>query len=72
MRTCTPGAAAGDYTTRVLRAITAGVRAEPGLNAWYRRGRRRAGHSSEQIDVGMAVDTPDGLLVPVIRHVEKR
>ena len=60
-----------DYTTRVLRAITAGVRTEPGLNAWF------DGHSQSrtlfaQIDVGIAVDTIDGLLVPVIRHVEKR
>jgi pyruvate dehydrogenase E2 component (dihydrolipoamide acetyltransferase) len=60
-----------DYTTRVLRAIAAGVRTEPGLNAWF------DGHSHsrtlfEQIDIGIAVDTIDGLLVPVIRHVEKR
>lgn len=60
-----------DYTTRVLRAITAGVRTEPGLNAWF----DAQSHSRtlfEQIDVGIAVDTIDGLLVPVIRHVEKR
>jgi pyruvate dehydrogenase E2 component (dihydrolipoamide acetyltransferase) len=60
-----------DYTTRVLRAITAGVRTEPGLNAWF-DGRSQSRTLFEQIDVGIAVDTIDGLLVPVIRHVEKR
>jgi 2-oxoisovalerate dehydrogenase E2 component (dihydrolipoyl transacylase) len=58
----------GDYSVRVLRAIAAGVRAEPGLNAWY----DAASESRmliEQIDVGLAVDTPDGLIVPVLRQV---
>jgi 2-oxoisovalerate dehydrogenase E2 component (dihydrolipoyl transacylase) len=60
-----------DYTVRLLRAIAAGCRAEPGLNAWYdasAQGRRVFHH----IDVGIAVDTPDGLLVPVIRDVANR
>jgi 2-oxoisovalerate dehydrogenase E2 component (dihydrolipoyl transacylase) len=60
-----------DYTTRVLRAITAGVRTEPGLNAWF-DGQSQSRTLFEQIDVGIAVDTIDGLLVPVIRYVEKR
>ena len=60
-----------DYTVRLLRAIAAGCRAEPGINAWYdatSQGRRIFHH----IDVGIAVDTPDGLLVPVIRDVSNR
>ena len=60
-----------DYTARLLRAIAAGCRAEPGINAWYdatSQGRRIFHH----IDVGIAVDTPDGLLVPVIRDVGDR
>jgi pyruvate dehydrogenase E2 component (dihydrolipoamide acetyltransferase) len=60
-----------DYTARLLRAIAAGCRAEPGLNAWFdsaSQGRRIFNH----IDVGIAVDTPDGLLVPVIRDVGSR
>jgi pyruvate dehydrogenase E2 component (dihydrolipoamide acetyltransferase) len=60
--------AAGDYTVRLLRAIASGCRAEPGLNAWFdgsTQGRRLFHH----IQVGIAVDTPDGLLVPVIRDV---
>jgi 2-oxoisovalerate dehydrogenase E2 component (dihydrolipoyl transacylase) len=61
----------GDYTVRLLRAIAAGCRAEPGLNAWFdgtTQGRRLFHH----IQVGIAVDTPDGLLVPVIRDVGTR
>jgi pyruvate dehydrogenase E2 component (dihydrolipoamide acetyltransferase) len=63
--------ASREYTTRVLRAITAGVRTEPGLNAWF-DAQSQSRTLFEQIDVGIAVDTIDGLLVPVIRHVEKR
>jgi len=60
-----------DYTVRLLRAIAMGCKAEPGLNAWFdasAQGRRVFNH----IDVGIAVDTADGLLVPVIRDVGNR
>jgi pyruvate dehydrogenase E2 component (dihydrolipoamide acetyltransferase) len=60
---------ANDYTTRVLRAIAAGARSEPGLNAWYDAG-SQCRTLFEHVHVGLAVDTPDGLLVPVIRNVE--
>src|SRR5579871_808063 len=59
-----------NYTTRVLRAIAAGARAEPGLNAWY-DAESQSRTLFEHVHVGIAVDTADGLLVPVIRHVEK-
>ena len=57
-----------DYTGRVLRAIVAGARAEPGLNAWYDE-RAQSRTLFEHVDVGIAVDTTGGLLVPVIRRV---
>ena len=56
---------------RLIRALVAACRAEPSLNAWYDGlavGRRMLGH----VDLGIAVDTPDGLLVPVLRNVEQR
>jgi pyruvate dehydrogenase E2 component (dihydrolipoamide acetyltransferase) len=59
-----------NYTTRVLRAIAAGARAEPGLNAWY-DAESQSRTLFEHVHVGIAVDTADGLLVPVIRHVEQ-
>ncbi|MBI4191943.1 MAG: 2-oxo acid dehydrogenase subunit E2 [Betaproteobacteria bacterium] len=56
---------------RMIRALVAACRAEPSLNAWYDSqavGRRLL----KNIDLGIAVDTSDGLLVPVLRNVEKR
>ncbi|KWI68061.1 dihydrolipoamide acetyltransferase family protein [Burkholderia ubonensis] len=60
-----------DVTIRLIRALVAGCRAEPGLNAWYEghTGRR---HVLAKIDVGIAVDLPDGLFVPVLRDVAQR
>jgi pyruvate dehydrogenase E2 component (dihydrolipoamide acetyltransferase) len=60
-----------DITTRVLRAIAAGARAEPALNAWF-DGEAQTRRLLSRIDVGIAVDTPEGLLVPVIRDVGAR
>lgn len=60
-----------DHTVRVLRAIVAGCRAQPGLNAWYdaaSESRMLFAH----IDVGVAVDTPDGLIMPVLRDIGSR
>lgn len=60
-----------DVTIRLIRALAAGCRAEPGLNAWFdaRMARR---HVLEKIDLGIAVDLPDGLFVPVLRDVAHR
>jgi pyruvate dehydrogenase E2 component (dihydrolipoamide acetyltransferase) len=61
----------GDDTIRLVRAIVAGCAAEPALNVWYdsqNQGRRL--HA--KIDLGIAVDTGDGLFVPVLRDVANR
>jgi 2-oxoisovalerate dehydrogenase E2 component (dihydrolipoyl transacylase) len=60
-----------DVTIRLIRALVAGCRAEPGLNAWF-DGRTERRHVLEKIDVGIAVDLPDGLFVPVLRNVALR
>jgi 2-oxoisovalerate dehydrogenase E2 component (dihydrolipoyl transacylase) len=60
-----------DFTTRLLRAIGMGCKAEPALNAWF-DGPSQTRRLLTQVDVGMAVDTPDGLIVPVIRDVGNR
>ncbi|MFQ6016956.1 MAG: dihydrolipoamide acetyltransferase family protein [Kiloniellaceae bacterium] len=60
-----------DVTLRLIRAIVAGCQAEPSLNAWYDSpagGRRLHG----KIDLGIAVDTVDGLFVPVLRDISGR
>ena len=53
---------------RLLRSIWAGAQAEPGLNAWYDAEQNmRMIHKG--MDVGMAVDTPDGLFAAALRNV---
>ncbi|MFT3904724.1 MAG: dihydrolipoamide acetyltransferase family protein [Steroidobacteraceae bacterium] len=57
-----------DYTVRVIRAIGVACKVEPGLNAWY-DSKAQSRRLFDHVDVGLAVDTPDGLLVPVLRDV---
>jgi len=58
-----------DFTVRVLRAMVAGCKAAPALNGFYLPDSMSQQQES-RIDIAMAVDTPDGLIVPVIRNVE--
>jgi 2-oxoisovalerate dehydrogenase E2 component (dihydrolipoyl transacylase) len=60
-----------DITIRLVRAIAAACQAEPSLNAWYNAeaGERRL---IKRIDIGIAVDTEGGLIVPVLRNVGER
>jgi 2-oxoisovalerate dehydrogenase E2 component (dihydrolipoyl transacylase) len=61
----------GDITVRLIRAIAAGAKAEPGLNALF----DPSGPSRkiiEQVHLAIAVDTPEGLIVPVLRDVGNR
>jgi pyruvate dehydrogenase E2 component (dihydrolipoamide acetyltransferase) len=63
--------ARSDITIRLARAIVAGCAASPGLNAWY-DGRTMERRLLQQIDLGLAVDTEDGLFVPVLRNIGGR
>jgi 2-oxoisovalerate dehydrogenase E2 component (dihydrolipoyl transacylase) len=60
-----------DVTSRILRAIAEGCSAEPGLNAWF-DGERLTRQLLSHVDVAIAVDTPEGLIVPVIRNIRGR
>lgn len=61
----------GDVMVRLLRGLAVACAAEPALNAWLARdGSARRLH--EQIDCGVAVETDDGLFVPVLRRVGTR
>jgi pyruvate dehydrogenase E2 component (dihydrolipoamide acetyltransferase) len=57
-----------DVTVRLIRAVIAGCSAEPALNARFDpAGPSR--HRNPQIDLGLAIDSPDGLFVPVLRNI---
>jgi 2-oxoisovalerate dehydrogenase E2 component (dihydrolipoyl transacylase) len=60
-----------DVTIRLVHAIASACQAEPSLNAWYNAeaGERRL---IKRIDIGIAVDTEGGLIVPVLRNVGER
>jgi 2-oxoisovalerate dehydrogenase E2 component (dihydrolipoyl transacylase) len=61
----------GDYMLRLIRAMISAARAEPALNAWY----DAASNTRillRHIDLAIAVDTPNGLIVPVLREIEAK
>ena len=63
--------AGGNVMLRLIRAVVAACKAEPSLNAWY-DSQRIGRYVVKKVDLGIAVDTPDGLLVPVLRNVGER
>ena len=69
--TSTAGRAAEDVTVRLIRAIVAGCKAEPALNASFDAGIAVAARATPRIDLGLAIDSPDGLFVPVLRDVAR-
>lgn len=56
------------YTVRLLRALAAACRAEPALNAHF-DGETATRKVFNRVHVAVAVDTPEGLIVPVLRNV---
>ena len=60
-----------DPTMRLVRAIAKACREEPNLNAWY-DGNAMTLRVLDKVDLGIAVDTPDGLFVPVLRDITHR
>jgi pyruvate dehydrogenase E2 component (dihydrolipoamide acetyltransferase) len=60
-----------DITARLIRSLVRGVEAEPALNAWF-DGEKLAKRNISHVDVGIAVDTPDGLFVPTMRNCDQR
>ena len=57
-----------DITISLIRAIEAGVKAEPDLNSWY-----HPDHNEywihKNIQLGLAIDTPQGLFNPVLANI---
>jgi pyruvate dehydrogenase E2 component (dihydrolipoamide acetyltransferase) len=61
----------GDYMLRLMRAMICGWRAEPALNAWYDPA-AQSRYLATHIDLAVAIDTPGGLIVPVVRNIESK
>lgn len=60
-----------DITMRLVEAIAAACKAVPDLNVWF-NGHQLARRVHSKIDLGVAVDTEQGLFVPVLRDIGNR
>jgi pyruvate dehydrogenase E2 component (dihydrolipoamide acetyltransferase) len=58
-----------DITGRLVRAIVAACKAVPALNAWF-DGEKLVRTMHPHVDLGIAVDTDDGLFVPALRNAD--
>lgn len=58
-----------DITGRLVRAIVAAAKAVPALNAWF-DGDALTRTLHPHVDIGIAVDTDDGLFVPALRNAD--
>ncbi|MCX7543990.1 dihydrolipoamide acetyltransferase family protein [Marinicella gelatinilytica] len=58
-----------DITVRLIRSLVVAAQAEPALNAWF-DGDKLARRIISHVDIGIAVDTEDGLFVPTMRNCE--
>ena len=62
----TPG---HDITVRLVRAIVRACKTVPALNAWF-DGDALTRTLHRHVDIGIAVDTDDGLFVPALRNAD--
>ena len=60
-----------DITIRVIQAVVAACKKEPALNAFY-DGASMSRKIIDEINLGLAMDTKDGLFVPVIKDVANK
>lgn len=58
-----------DITARLIRAIIDATHQEPALNAWFDTA-HTARKQFDTVNLGLAMDSKDGLFVPVIHHAE--
>jgi pyruvate dehydrogenase E2 component (dihydrolipoamide acetyltransferase) len=60
----------GDPLVRLVQAVSHACSVEPALNAWY-DGDREEHILHEHVNLGFAMDTPEGLFVPVLSDAGK-
>jgi pyruvate dehydrogenase E2 component (dihydrolipoamide acetyltransferase) len=58
-----------DITARLVRAIVVACKTVPALNAWF-DGKNLSRTLHPHVDIGIAVDTEDGLFVPALRNAD--
>ena len=58
-----------DITARLIRAIVFACKSVPALNAWF-DGKALSRTQHPHVDIGIAVDTEDGLFVPALRNAD--
>jgi len=58
-----------DITARLVRAIVFACKTVPALNAWF-DGKNLTRTLHPHVDIGIAVDTDDGLFVPALRNAD--
>jgi len=58
-----------DITARLIRAIVTACKTVPALNAWF-DGEKLSRTLHPHVDIGIAVDTDDGLFVPALRNAD--
>jgi len=59
-----------DVTLRLIRAIMVACQREPRLNSWF-DDTKLALMQHQHINLGIAMDAPDGLFVPVLKNVSQ-
>jgi len=59
-----------DITVRLIQAMIDACKKEPSLNAYYDH-LQAARQLHPEVNLGLAMDMPEGLFVPVIHHAEK-
>ncbi len=60
-----------DFLARYVRALVFAAKTEPALNCWF-DGERYERLVHPNVHVGIAVDSPDGLYVPVVFDADKK
>lgn len=58
-----------DITVRLIRSLVRACQAVPALNAWF-DGENLTRTLHPHVDIGIAVDTDDGLFVPALRNAD--
>lgn len=60
-----------DITVLLMQAMVAAAKAEPAMNAWF-DGESLVRQLVKEVNIGMAVDSDEGLFVPVLHAAEKK